>query len=106
MLWKEEIDLEIVNFFHSHINSKIRTEGGGNYWFVTRFYGHPETSKRCFSWNFLDRINPSSNVGWCILGNFNEIVTQDEKSGGRPRPNKQMEDFRLALGRNELVDLG
>lgn len=45
-------------------------------------------------------------MGWCVLGDFNEIVTQDEKLGGKPRPKKQMEDFRLALDRNGLVDLG
>lgn len=47
-----------------------------------------------------------SEMAQCILGNFNEIVTQDEKIGGRSRPRKQMEDFRLALERNGLVDLG
>lgn len=41
-----------------------------------------------------------------MIGDFYEIVTQDEKLGGRPRPNKQMEDFRMTLERNSLVDLG
>lgn len=41
-----------------------------------------------------------------MIGDFNEIVTQDEKLRGRPRPNKQMEDFKIAFERNALVDLG
>lgn len=43
---------------------------------------------------------------WCVMGNFNEIVSQDEKQGGQLRPTKQMEDFKHALETNCLFDLG
>lgn len=45
-------------------------------------------------------------MAWCILGDFNKITTQDEKIGSQPRPSTQMDNFRLALERNGLVDLG
>lgn len=40
------------------------------------------------------------------MEDFNEITTQDQKVGGRPRPLSQMVAFKLALETNDLVDLG
>lgn len=37
---------------------------------------------------------------------FNELTTQDEKIGGRPRTHFQIEAFELALESNGLIDLG
>lgn len=51
-------------------------------------------------------INPGKDVSLCVMGDFNEIVTQDEKVGGRPRPLVQMEDLKLVLETNGLLDLG
>lgn len=40
MCWKEDINLEILNFFSlSHINSKIREKGPSRVWTLTSFYG-------------------------------------------------------------------
>lgn len=41
-----------------------------------------------------------------MIGDFNELTTQDEKIGGRPRPRPQMEAFKSALDANGLLDLG
>ena len=40
------------------------------------------------------------------MGDFNEILFQDEQFGSTTRPFKQMEDFRLALVDTGLIDIG
>lgn len=45
----------------------------------------------------LSMLNPARNMPWCVINDFNEIVCQNEKVGGRPRPERQMSDFRQAL---------
>lgn len=97
LLWQEDINLEILNYSNSHITSKIRDFD---------FYGQPDTCKRLESWNLSNRINKEPDMSWCVLDDFNEIVTQDEKLRGRSRPRKQMDDFKLALETNGCVDLG
>lgn len=40
------------------------------------------------------------------IGDFNEILTQDEKKDGRRIPSKHMTKFREALEMNGLMDVG
>lgn len=40
------------------------------------------------------------------MGDFNEIINKEKKQGGHPRPEKQMDGFKHALGVNGLFDLG
>lgn len=89
LLWQDDINLEIQNYSNYHITSRIRDTNSSNDWSLIGFYGQPET-----------------NLGWCVFGDFNEIVTQDEKIGGRCQPRKQMDNFKLTLEMNGLVDLG
>ena len=43
---------------------------------------------------------------WLCVGDYNEILSSEEKQGGLPRPPKQMEDFRQALLHCGLNNLG
>lgn len=44
--------------------------------------------------------------GCCVMGDLNEIVTNDEKEGCRPRRGNQMVHFREALKVGDLHDIG
>lgn len=43
---------------------------------------------------------------WVCLGEFNEILSIDEKRGGRQRPERQIQQFKDALDDCGLMDLG
>lgn len=106
LLWFESMKLEIVNYLDYHIHSKIKEKSKVFEWFFIGFYGILETSRRSESWHLLGKINHDPSTGWCVLGDFNKITTQDKKIGGRPRLLSQMEAFKLALDSNGLLDLG
>lgn len=46
----------------------------GKQWLLTGFYGNPEASKREGSWELLKSQKPVDGIGWCTVGDFNEIV--------------------------------
>ncbi|XP_041000998.1 uncharacterized protein LOC121246780 [Juglans microcarpa x Juglans regia] len=103
MLWREDVELEILNYSQHHISAYI---GRKDRWVLTGFYSHPEASKRKETWRLLSLIKPVEQMPWCIIGDFNKVLSQEEKEGGMPRPEVQMQEFRQVLEDNSLFDLG
>ncbi|XP_035547368.1 uncharacterized protein LOC118348906 [Juglans regia] len=106
LFWGRGIDLEIIHYSQWHISSIIRGEGGKNKWIFTGFYGHPDASKRNLSWELLASLSPKTDEAWCIGGDFNELLRQEEKKGGKLRDERGMSMFREVLSENNLSDLG
>lgn len=86
MVWFEGVYLEIVNHTDFHIHTKMRVNSLGAKCYLIGFYVAPKTGKWAESWNLFKLFNVGMETSWCIIGNFNEITTQDEKVGGRPWP--------------------
>ncbi|KAK6153786.1 hypothetical protein DH2020_013425 [Rehmannia glutinosa] len=106
LLWKGAISVTIQSYSPGHIDSII--QDGDKQWRFTGFYGNPETTRRRDSWTLMRRLAAIStlrNLPWLMGGDFNEICHQNEKLGGRPRPEAQMEDFRTAIKTCELRDI-
>ena len=106
MLWKKEIKLEIMGYFGNFIDAIVTDERSDCKWRITGFYGHPETHRRKESWEQLKGLNRKFQLPWLCLGDFNEILSMSEKWGGGQRPQKQIEDFRLAVDVCSFKDLG
>lgn len=94
-----------MNYTQRHINVWISSEEDRSRWLLTCYYGHPETHKRAEAWDMLASLKPKGAQGWCVLGDFNEILTHDENVGGRPRQEKLMENFRRVLEKGNQTDL-
>ena len=83
------------------------TEGGSGFkWRITGFYGHPETHLRKESWKFLDTLNNQYDLPWFCLGDFNEILSREEKQGGAQRLWQQMAGLKNVIDRCEFRGLG
>ncbi|GMI64464.1 hypothetical protein HRI_000115700 [Hibiscus trionum] len=83
--WKDTVTLSVRSFSTNHIDVMIIEENGGRCWRLTGFYGAPEVGNRIHSWNLLRRLNDCPDVPWCVIGDFNELLFQHEKSGGSLR---------------------
>ncbi|XP_050259980.1 uncharacterized protein LOC126705069 [Quercus robur] len=81
-------------------------QGEESEWRLTGFYGEPETANRIEAWNKLRCLNSYPICPWLCLGDFNEIVRQDEKVGGALRSHNQMQLFRDVLDECGFMDLG
>ncbi|KAL0432445.1 UNVERIFIED_CONTAM: putative mitochondrial protein [Sesamum latifolium] len=82
LLWPRSVSVLLQTFSQNHIDVSIQLDDNQDWWRFTGFYGEPDTR------------------------DFNEILDQSEKMGGPPRPSWQIWNFRSALDRCALSDLG
>jgi len=54
-LWKHDIRLEVINYTVNHMLAKV-IEKDGFVWFMTGFYGWPETQQKLNSWKLLEYL--------------------------------------------------
>ena len=83
LLWKLETMVAVQGFSRWHIDAHITCNKIGTKWRMTGFYGHPVTSKREETWSILESLGHANQLLWLCIGDYNEIVSQFEKSGGR-----------------------
>lgn len=75
-------------------------------WLLTSFYGELETSHRQRTWDLLRDIAPQQPCPLMVLGDFNEILVQTEKAGGKQCSEALMSNFRQLMEDCALSDLG
>ena len=73
---------------------------------VNWVYGHPEEERKAETWRLMRHLHACGTLPWLCLGDFNEILSSDEKRGGNPRQVTPMVAFWHTFLHCRLVDLG
>ncbi|XP_073282346.1 uncharacterized protein [Primulina huaijiensis] len=106
LLWRTPFEVIIHSYSSGHIDCSIQHEE--KLWRFTGFYRNPDSSRRHFSWDMLQRLCSMPelcNLTWLVGGDFNEICFDREKFWGNPRPLSQTRAFRDVLDNCSLQDL-
>lgn len=93
LLWKNESKVEIESFSQRHISAKVTDPMINSQWLFTRVYWESETGKHHITWDLIQALKPNDNTPWLVTGDFNKILYSLEKFEGRPRSEKQIQDF-------------
>ncbi|XP_075478725.1 uncharacterized protein LOC142519565 [Primulina tabacum] len=72
---------------------------------LTGFYGFPERGKRPESWALLRSLSTQSTLPWCIIGDFNDLLSPDDKKGKYEHPQWLYTGFMQAVMDSGLSDL-
>ncbi|XP_062103618.1 uncharacterized protein LOC133814706 [Humulus lupulus] len=105
LFWLEDIDVTLLSFSRGHIDVLVSISGVTP-WRFTGIYGQPDASLRHDFWTLLRRIAYNNSYPWVCGGDWNEILVQNDKDGGPPRPQFLMNNFRTALDDCFLSDMG
>ena len=105
LLWKRDVSMDVINFTENHILAKV-VEEDGFVWYLTCFYGWPDSSQKAKSWALLSHLSSFMDGSWLCIGDFNVILHSDEKLSHKPPSYKQMDEFREVLEQCSLTDLG
>ncbi|GAU39464.1 hypothetical protein TSUD_158950 [Trifolium subterraneum] len=104
IFWNNSLKCQIMNYSLNHIYIEVFDAIRGN-WRITGFYGFPEGGRRRASWNFLRHLSQTSQLPWCIIGDFNDILSSDEKRERTDRPEWLIHGFREAVTDAGLIDI-
>ena len=83
MLWKAEVELHVQTYSLNHIDAHIVTDPSSPRRF-TGFYGTPEEHRKHESWEYLRHLHSRVSLPWLSMGDYNEILSSDEKQGQIP----------------------
>ena len=103
LLWKEEVNIRLQAVTQNYIDVVIEENGG---WRFTGVYGEPDWRHKARTWEAIRSIKGDLGVPWLLMGDFNEILYNSEKEGGRPRTQRQLQAFHDALSECEVNDVG
>ncbi|TYG40891.1 hypothetical protein ES288_D12G130400v1 [Gossypium darwinii] len=104
LMWRDGMNVSIQNFSKHHIDSKVRLDDNKTIR-VTGFYGHANPNFRRSSWDILRRVGESVREEWVVGGDFNAILNDAEKEGGRRGVRVQMNEFKEVMDEMALVDI-
>ena len=77
LLWKEGVDVRVINGSDNYILAKVVEEDGSE-WFLTSFYGWPEVSQKPNSWALLNHIKSFVYGPRVCIRDFNAILSSIE----------------------------
>ena len=96
VFWKDSIHCSIISFSKHHIDLEVRDILKG-VWHLTGFYGCPERSHKRESWDLVCTLHENSCLPWCILGDFNDIISAMDKKGLVDHPTWLINGFREVI---------
>ena len=92
LLWDLEWDVKLKTLSKRYLDV-IVTEKDGVLWRLTGIFDHPEKLKRIETWNLMRLLHQQVTLPWICIGDFNEMLSTNEKQGGEPRSEWQMANF-------------
>ncbi|XP_074347397.1 uncharacterized protein LOC141686251 [Apium graveolens] len=96
IFWKHNVNCEVTGYSQNHIDVNF-IENNVALWRLSCFYGFPERTRRKQSWDFIRLLADLSQIPWCIIGDFNDLLYVSDKWGSVPHPPSLMEGFRAAI---------
>ncbi|PNX96867.1 ribonuclease H, partial [Trifolium pratense] len=104
VMWKDTIKCRVLNYSRNFINLVVEEREEGE-WRLTCYYGYPERGRRRQAWDLLRELRDMSESPWCIIGDFNDLLSQEDKRGNHPHPNWLCNGFRNAVSDCDLTDI-
>lgn len=104
LLWKDSIAVTILSFSTGYIDARISISDDFE-WHFSGFYGDPNPSKRKVSWSLLRHLRDTDSLLWIYEGDFNELLSMNDKVGGSDKSFSGMTQFWQAVDDCNLYDL-
>lgn len=106
LYWKSVVNLQVVFSNPNMINAMIFFEPSHTPGQLTSVYGPTIQSLKTVFWDSLFEIDNSWKVSWCLLSDFNSLLDQMDKKGGRQVAQTSAIGFCGFVQECGLIDIG
>lgn len=80
LCWDRSVQCNVVNADNNYIDAHILRNNVPS-WRLTGFYGFPDRMQRRESWNLIRMLSNYASLPWCVIGDFNDMISEEDKSG-------------------------
>jgi ribonuclease HI len=106
LAWRHGVDLACVSSSVNTITAWCYSDPPNNPWLLTCIYGPPVQKDKSLFWDSLLDDYKDYCGPWMCIGDFNMIISQSEKYGGRPFACSSNDAFHSFLDSFGMIDLG
>jgi hypothetical protein len=108
LLWNNcTVLVDIINSDFNYFDFLISSVTETTKWRATGIYGYPQQHNKTLTCKLISDLSDTNiHPQWLIFGDFNIMLSNDEKHGGNPIDHNVTSSFRNILSICDLQDLG
>uniref|UniRef100_A0A2N9FE83 CCHC-type domain-containing protein n=1 Tax=Fagus sylvatica TaxID=28930 RepID=A0A2N9FE83_FAGSY len=107
ILWKAAaVELELLTSTEQEIHVSAQVKDSNSLWLLSAIYASPRRSERRVLWKNLMVISGLHNLPWVMVGDFNDIISGDEKWGGNSPVASRIAEYNNCMNTCSMLDLG
>lgn len=104
--WKQDVDINFLDCTANLLDAIITIRSDGTVFRASWFYGPPHAEAKEEFWELVKNLATNDDCPWICLGDFNEILNNDEKEGGIRHTWSHPRYLRNFMDYNGLIDVG
>lgn len=104
--WWRDQKVSLKSFSDKHISVMVNCFDYGNTWVANGIYGWADRASKYKTWDLMKSLVDIIQISYVLFGNFNEILSMNEKEGGAVRHERDIDAFRSCIATCNVVDLG
>lgn len=106
LLWNNKnFNIRVIDWHDRFLHCQIQDFNNHSNWLATFLYMTPQKENQYLIWNELLHLKPPNMEPWMIIGDFNCILSLNEKLGGVQRTTNYMNQFMNFLSDTALMSL-
>jgi exonuclease III len=107
ILWKSAaVELELLTSTEQEIHVSAQVKDSNSLWLLSAIYASPRRSERRVLWKNLMVISGLHKLPWVMVGDFNDIISGDEKWGGNFPVASRIAEYNNCMNTCSMLDLG
>ena len=100
------MDVFVLSSTKQEIHATIKECSNNLSWLLSSIYASPRLVERRILWSNRAKVAQLHTLPWLLLGDFNEILSGEDKFGGRNINLNRALDFKGYLDASNILDLG